>query len=250
MITTIISYCSLDHRFIKQTVVQAALFSEEVIIVCFDCLLTGQSEDIEAINKLALLGPNIRILLLPFQPNENAHHHHNLARWIATGYATYGWILYLDGDEIPYGLAVRKFLTCAAPLDFDAAAFECFWYFRNPTLQALQTEECGLLVRKSAVTISRIFSDHERWAFKNMPELRFKSMMRDAQGPMLHHYSWVRTKEEMLAKVAGWGHKADRDWTRHVNEEFERPFSGKDFVHGYTYRTVANHFNLHMEKTA
>ena len=62
--------------------------------------------------------------------------------------------------------------------------------------------------------------------------------------PMLHHYSWVRTKEQMLKKVRTWWHNKDRNWEKSVEEEFSRPFSGKDFVHGYEYKTVENKFNL------
>jgi hypothetical protein len=62
--------------------------------------------------------------------------------------------------------------------------------------------------------------------------------------PMLHHFSWVRTKEEMFKKVKNWGHYRDRDWISCIEEEFTRPFNGKDFVHGYEYNTVDNIFNI------
>ena len=62
--------------------------------------------------------------------------------------------------------------------------------------------------------------------------------------PMIHHFSWVRTKEEMLKKVHNWGHKNDTNWIDLVEEEFSRPFSGTDFIHKYQYNIVENKFNL------
>jgi hypothetical protein len=52
---------------------------------------------------------------------------------------------------------------------------------------------------------------------------------------MCNHYSWVRTKEEMLRKVTSWAHSNDTNWTALVEEEFSREFNGTDFVHGYQY---------------
>ena len=30
--------------------------------------------------------------------------------------------------------------------------------------------------------------------------------------PLIHHYSWVRTKQEAIRKVNTWGHFADKNW--------------------------------------
>ena len=61
---------------------------------------------------------------------------------------------------------------------------------------------------------------------------------------MMHHFSWVRTKEEMLTKVKNWGHASDKDWIVGIEEEFSRDFNGTDFVHGYSYNIVENTFNI------
>jgi hypothetical protein len=63
--------------------------------------------------------------------------------------------------------------------------------------------------------------------------------------PLFHHYSWVRSQDEMLKKVRTWGHRNERDWEALVKEEFSRDFSGKDFVHGYSFETVPvpHHFS-------
>jgi len=62
---------------------------------------------------------------------------------------------------------------------------------------------------------------------------------------MIHHYSWVRTKEEMLKKVSNWGHARDKgDWKELVEMEYSRPFNGQDFLHNYQYIIVDNKFNI------
>ena len=76
-----------------------------------------------------------------------------------------------------------------------------------------------------------------------MYDLAKGGKIRDVLGlddkPMFHHYSWVRTKEQLLLKVRCWSHNWERDWTKLVEEEFSRPFSGIDFVHGYSFLEVA-----------
>lgn len=62
--------------------------------------------------------------------------------------------------------------------------------------------------------------------------------------PLAHHYSWVRTKGEMLKKVETFGHKSDRDWVALVEKEFSHEFSGKDFVSGYEYETVEPYISI------
>ena len=65
---------------------------------------------------------------------------------------------------------------------------------------------------------------------------------------MFHHYSWVRTKEQLLRKVASWGHNWERNWTEEVEKEFSRPFNGVDFVHGYEFVEVAPHVCFDLMK--
>ena len=234
----------MDRTFIVKTIEQCLYFSDDIIVVSFDHLLNGHPEDLEDISRLSSMFSSVRFITLPFTPTESGRYHHNMARWVGTHYSRYGWILYLDSDEIPDGSAFRDSLLNWFPADFDAASLECYWYFRQPEYQAIQTEECGLLVRKSAVLRERIFSDHERWSFRYCSDLRFQSKIQGRSGIIMHHFSWVRSEANMLAKVAGWGHKNDRDWESAVREEFTHEFTGQDFVHGYRYRKVNNKFNI------
>ena len=37
---------------------------------------------------------------------------------------------------------------------------------------------------------------------------------------MVHHYSWVRTKEECLQKARTWAHRMDEDWPALIENTF------------------------------
>ena len=65
---------------------------------------------------------------------------------------------------------------------------------------------------------------------------------------MIHHYSWVRTKDEMLKKINSWGHKGDRNWIELVESEFSQDFKGVDFIHGYRYQTVPSAFDIQFSE--
>ena len=61
--------------------------------------------------------------------------------------------------------------------------------------------------------------------------------------PMVHHYSWVRTKEEMKKKTRCWGHHWERDWESLIENEYSKDFTGKDFIRGYEYILVDPFFD-------
>ena len=245
MISTIISYCSLDRRFLRPNLAQASKFSSEVIIVCYERLLSGKEEPAGHFEALAALtGP--RVIILPWDETKSARFHHNQARWVGAAFAREPWLLFLDADEIVEGENFRRFMDLEQSFEFDAATFSCFWYFREPIYQSLKLENAGLLLRRSKVTPELSFSQAERWGYWQSKDIRAPQPLVLSSGPVLHHFSWVRTQAEMLEKVASWAHKNDRDWTSLVNEEFRHEFSGTDFIHGYQFRRTGNPFSIEL----
>lgn len=244
-ISTVVSYCSLDRRFIRPLLEQVLMFSDDIILVYFDHLLDGTPEPVDEVEQLRSVAPDkIRTLCLPFTNDNPPRYFHNLARWQATEKTLHDHLLYLDADEIPNGLAFKKFIDQGALDNYNAADFRCYWYFRNATNQAVQTEHCGLYVKKELIIKECMFTEHERWIFRHIPNIGYAPLVSGTEGPLIHHYSWVRTKDEMLTKVGAWGHKNDKDWKSLVNEEFSKEFNGTDFVHGYSYRQVNDYFNI------
>ena len=243
MISTIISYCSLDKRFIRAQVEQAKYFSDEILIVFFDHLLNGKPDREEVIKSLDGIS-GVKTLSLPWDPTMSGRFHHNYSRWCGAGLAKSEWILFLDGDEIINGSHLKNLINNFSPFVFDAATFECYWYFREPTNQALTTENAGILVRKNKINTNVNFTDSERWSYLEGPDISTIAPITSLDGPIMHHFSWVRNQQEMIDKVTSWGHKNDRDWVSLVNAEFQHPPGVTDFVHGYRYHKVPNFFNL------
>jgi len=242
MISTVITYCSLDHRFINTLIDQVKKFSNDIVLVCFDHLLNGKPDDISNVLDI----PGVKTIVLPFDIAASSRYLHSLSRWEGANNTSEEWILFLDADEILDGDKFKEFVDTNAPFNFDFSTFNCYWYFRDPTYQATTEEQTGLLMRRNKLDKAVHFAPGERWAYMWRPNVNIGINITTPTGPMLHHYSWVRTKDEMLEKVKGWGHKDDRDWVTPIIEEFSREFNGTDFVHGYSYKKVDNQFDIQI----
>lgn len=244
--SVIVSYCSLDRRFLPKLLEQVLVFSDDITVVYYDKLLNGEPESVEEVEALvdASDRTKVKTLMLKYTADHSPRHFHNLARWEGMKEAKYDHLLFLDADEIPEGEVIKTILDENLLKDCDAVDFGCHWYFRSATNQAVQKEECGLLVRKDIITEKLMFTENERWSFRHSRKFKYIPRVQTQNGPFMHHFSWVRTKEEMLTKVSAWGHKHDKDWVSLINEEFSRDFNGKDFVHRYSYTQVPDKFSL------
>ena len=101
----------------------------------------------------------------------------------------------------------------------------------------------GSIFKKSIWTENIAFTDAERWSYRHT-SLKCKEHCTYEDQIISNHFSWVRTKDQMLTKVKSWGHNKDKNWIDLVNEEFSRDFNGTDFVHAYSYNIVENRFNV------
>ena len=83
----------------------------------------------------------------------------------------------------------------------------------------------------------------ERWSYEmtQTPRLDKYTFRNEI---IMHHFSWVRTKEQMLKKVKSWAHQGDKQWVSLIEEEFKYSFKGRDFVHNYKFIDVENIFKI------
>ncbi len=244
-IGTVINFCSLDARWIGPCVRATAPFSAKVVVPFADRLFDNTPEDPEMIRRVREENPQAEFV--PFE-----YHHsitemlrprfwHNYARWVGLSRlpGDCDRVLFLDADEIVETDRFMDFLARARFAEYDHLYFANYWYFREPRFRARKIEDSPALIRRSIITVNRIFHERERATFRKLP-----NGLRQVNGldgkPMFHHYSWVMDKERMLRKVRTWGHSldTDHDWERLVEEEFSREFSGRDFVHGYDFDVV------------
>ena len=248
MLTSILQYSTIDFRFLEVQLQQLSKFSSEIIIPICDRLFNGDDEDSKLMKSSLMViekFPKARIIDFEWDGlKENSGYYHNLSRQLGTREAKNDWLLFVDTDEI----LTDEFEQWFDSIKHEDKAwwFTCHWYFREPIYQSTSTEAAGLLIHKKYCNWN-INIRHERQQLLHLPHIVNGDWVRIV-GPsgnlMMNHFSWVRSKEEMLRKVSSWGHSGDKDWKVLVEEEFTRDFNGKDFVHGYQYNTVENIFNL------
>lgn len=245
MIDVVINYCSNDFRFIRKNITEALKFSNKVIIPMASHLLNGESDEhgiIKTVDALQDIENRERVVFIEYEwdASKSPRHHHNMSRWIGLHESQTDYIMFLDADEIMEGDLTAEYLSTNKHIQYDVVAFRSYWYFREPTYRATTTELAASLWNRKICTENIIFSESERWSYRQHHSIKSLEDETYDNSVLCHHYSWVRNHREMLNKVQSWGHNRDRDWTSLVDEEFSRPFNGKDFVHGYTYDIVPN----------
>jgi hypothetical protein len=245
-IAVVVSYCSNDRRFIETCLDQALLISDNVIVPISDHLFGGDPENIESIKILASKYPQVNFSIFEWYPGKFPRYWHNMSRILGNSLISdeYEWVLFLDADEILDVDLFNKFINSNTFESYDTYKLGCYWYFRDPIYQSKSFEASPVLIRKHLININPedIHCEREQmFEYLNVPKQFL--VLQDGY-PLIHHFSWVRTKEEMLNKVKNWGHKNDTNWVELVEEEFSRPFNGTDFVHGYQYNIVENKFNI------
>lgn len=241
MISVVISYCSNDKEFIEPLLAQCRVFSDDIIVVSTNHFLDGSVD----VDLQDLSSHGVRHIIYPWEENKQPKYWHNHNRFLGLNEAQKKHVLFLDADEIPDGNLMLEFLQSGIHLSIPVVSFECYWYFREPTLRALTTERCGVLYNRGYLTEELIYHPMERWSYETTQIPRLD--MYQFRGTIfMHHFSWVRTKEQMLKKVQSWAHQSDKPWVKLIEEEFKYPFKGRDFVHNYKFTDVENTFNINI----
>ncbi len=259
-ISTIVNFCSNESRFIRATLEQAMLFSRQVIIPVCDHFFDGTPENRTHLDQIYAAFPECLFVEYPFIPQkipkkiwkkiDKAHFWPSLSRLIGYSFLDEEaeLVLFLDADEVPDGARFINWLDCSDYMLHTALKLANYWYFREPCNQALHYEDSIVLVQKKALESEILLHREERDAiYNNLPGPKRRNVTGPDGSPMFHHYSWVRTHEEMLKKVGSWSHREDRDWASLVNQEFTAPFRGTDFIHGYSYKSVKPFFNFSFD---
>lgn len=246
-IATLINFSSNEVAFLAPCLQQVLTFSKQVIVSLSDHFFDGSSENLALLDQLYAEHPHVEFIEYAFDVNhsfyrfQSPHFYHNIGRMLGMYHLhpRIEYVLFLDVDEIIEAERWLQWLKSSSYLKYTACTLACYWYFREPIYQALHWEDTPLLVKRDQLTYDHIMHPEERYGtFLNISGDKKRMIKGPDEQPMIHHYSWVRTKEQMLKKVMSWGHREERDWKRLVEEEFSHPFQGKDFVHGYRFLEV------------
>lgn len=243
MISVVVNYCTNDERFIRKSLNNLLKISDDIIVPISDHFFDGSVENLQSIETLILEYPSVTFRLYNWNNSQFPRYWHNYSRVVGTQIAKYDWVLYLDSDEIIDTELFQKFLDGDIN-QYDSYKLACYWYFRQPMYQSTKLEDSPVLVKKHLVNIDLNNKQLEREQMHEILNVPKRRMVTFGGFPFVHHFSWVRSKYEMLKKVKSWGHNADKNWISLVENEFSREFNGTDFIHGYEYNIVENKFNL------
>ena len=259
-IATIINFCTIEARFLKACVEQCRTFSRQIIIPVCDHFFNGTPENLILLEQIYASFPDCLFVEYPFIPRRvpkrvlrevSANHFwHCASRMIGTRYLddNIEMVLFLDADELPDAKKFMEWLGMSDYAQHSVLKLANYWYFREPRYQSMHWEDSVVLVQRRALNPAVLLHESERDAIYDLlPGPKRRSVTGPDGQPMFHHFSWVRTQDEMTRKVRAWGHRGDRDWEKLVSKEFSAPFTGKDFVHGYPFCECSPLFDISLE---
>jgi hypothetical protein len=239
-IEAVVLFSSNDKRFFKPCISNLLEAGINVKVVTYSHMWAGTEEDQQTLaecNKLYEANSNYQQYMLQWEPGQSSWYWEGLGRYLATQEVAddTDFIIYIDVDEIIDPKKFNSWLKSTNILQYDVLKLANYWYWREPIYRADQVED-SVVVCKAPLAKSVPMKPGGRENYFNSSN---NSIRLGHSDPFIHHYSWVRTKEEMLNKVRNWGHKDDhQDWQAKVEEEFSREFNGTDFIHRYKYNIV------------
>lgn len=236
MLSVVINFATSESQLLSSCIAGVKEVADEVIVSVCDHFFDGTPEDRDLLEAIYCTHPDVHFVQYPFSEDNfygcrSPHFWHNMGRLVGAHFAKGKYLLFLDADEVVEGEALQAWLP---QLEGYAAAYlAVYWYIGEPSLRAEVIEQTSLIVKRSALRYEALMHAQERAALFHFTEGKKLEWVGE-EAPMVHHYSWVRSKEALLRKVSSWGHRSERNWL----EVIEKGFSGEDFVHGYPLKQV------------
>jgi hypothetical protein len=254
-IATIINYCTHDYRFLRYCVQEAAKFSSQIIIPVCSHFFNGKKENQALLNQSYTEHPNVEFIefaysskpygiysALTSKDEDWNHYWHSTARYVGYHFVKESdFILFLDVDEIVDADRFIEWFSQFPLTDYAALRFSSFFYFREPQYRALHKWPLNaLLINRKFMPEPEIILDifERRGLYDQIQGPKINDICGIDQKPMVHHYSWVRSSQEIQHKVQTWGHLHDKNWQPLIDQEWGSSFSGIDRIHGFHYETV------------
>lgn len=245
-VEAVILYSTNDHRFFRTCIENLLKCNIRCHVVTYSHMWNGEKENDKLLKESIELFKNNRLVnfySIEWKEGKSPWYWEGAGRFLATQQVSESstFVLYVDVDEIIEPEQFKNFLEMEKLPSYDAIGIYGYWYWLLPTKQATTTEYTATMVKTSLARKVPMREGGRKLYF----DVATSKLIVGQTSPFVHHYSWVRTKEEMIKKVLSWGHRDDRaNWVDLIEEEFKNPNTEKDFVHGYTYVEVENKFNI------
>ncbi len=232
---TVISYCTNDFRFISKCIQEVKKFSNQITIVACDHFFDGTPENRHLLDLTYQMHPACQFIEFSYLPNRIYSSFHKISpndpewskfwaattRYIGYYYSKDEYLLFLDSDEIVNGERCREWLISGEYFSYEALRIGSYLYAVKPSIRSKKVVNLPLLVKRCTFSPLTLMNELERiGAFLTHSGPKREKVVGLDQKPFVHHYSWVRTKEECLWKARTWGHRNEEDWPSIIEEAF------------------------------
>jgi hypothetical protein len=256
MIGAIVNYCTNDYRFLRLCLKEIASFSSQVIVPVCDHFFDGSPENRELLDLSYAEHPECQFIEFHFDParpyglycpwtpgdEEWIHYWHSTARYVGFPFLReeIDTVLFVDVDEVFDGARMQQWLEGFDYASYDALRFSSYFYFREAKYRSTSFPLNVLLAKKSAISSPEMLLDvrERKGVFDAICGCKIQHVRGLDDEPLVHHYSWVKPKPELLKKVTCWGHHHEKNWAALLEKEFAQPFTGMDALYGLHYEEV------------
>jgi hypothetical protein len=228
-----------DFRFLPILMKQLDFICGKVVFIYSDYLFNQKEQDKQKLQKIFELPKklgltstfefvkyeidfNVNEFFVSEYKNSPKRYWINKARMDGFDYIDKNakWVLLIDSDEIPDSC---EFLKWADTINWDdieskdifTLNFDNYVYFWKNCFVKYETENSIVLLNEKVFRNRKKYeplflNEFERTVFyRFIPENYCKMNIKFNNKCLFHHYSWVRTLEEMKSKVLNWGHSDD-----------------------------------------
>lgn len=237
-IASVISYCTNDYRFIDKCIVEARKFSQQIVIPVCDRFFDGSPENRILLENTYSKHPDCLFIEFAYLPDRIYSRYHHLdpkdkdwaifwaatTRYVGFHYVNpeSEYIFFLDSDEIVEGDEFIDWLDEEKYRQYDAQRLAAYLYALRPNLRAKKVVNLPFLVKRETLAPLTLLNGLERiGAYLTHPGPKREEVVGLDRKPLIHHYSWVRTKEECIQKARTWGHRNDENWADVIERTFE-----------------------------
>lgn len=234
----VINYSEQDEIFLPTLIKECRAFADQIIINYSDQQYDG------TLSKEPRKYNDVDYAYYEFDEQVasvfGTRYFHNLGRFVGASKLkpSIERVLFLDGDEIPEGSRMRKFLEENRTGDAKIANYV---YYKSPRYRALAVQDSAILLHVAFLKAPLFFQEAERGAMVSDSALRNAT---HDNLPLIHHYSWAKPMDVLEKKIKTWGHKNDRDWSDILDNINNFTPDQQDPIWGYSYKEVEDKWNL------